>query len=97
MPHKRPHYAFSLFSSSNLELSDCLTETITDSNQLNANKDLMKCKMEAFVTNLQGQIIKKLQEFEPESKFIVDRWTRKEGGGGRNFAFLFQILHLIPK
>ena len=81
-PEKRPHYAFSLFGSSDLDFTDCLTGTVTDKNELVANKDKMKCKMEAYITNLQGQIIKKLQELETEQKFIVDKWSRKEGGGG---------------
>lgn len=38
----------------------------------------MKCQMEAYITNLQGKIIKKLQELEPEGKFEVDRWNRPE-------------------
>ena len=43
-----------------------------------AKKHLMKYKMEAYVTNLQGKIIKKLQELEPETEFYVDRYIRKE-------------------
>ncbi|CAF0870183.1 unnamed protein product [Brachionus calyciflorus] len=83
-PDKKPHHAFSLFSSSSsdIDLSDCLTNTITDENELRANSSQMKNRMEAFITNLQGKIIKKLQSFEPETKFKVDRWLRKEGGGG---------------
>jgi len=65
-----------------LELSDALTNTITDEAILLENQNLMRTKMEVFVTNLQGQLIQKLQEIEPESKFIVDRWNRKQGGGG---------------
>ena len=34
--------------------------------------------MEVYVTNLQGKIIKKLQELEPGAEFIVDKWERKE-------------------
>jgi hypothetical protein len=91
-PEKRPHYAFSLFGSSDLDFSDCLTDTVTNKDDLVANKDKMKCKMEAYITNLQGQIIKKLQELETEQKFVIDKWSRKEGGGGmwaKYFVFLF--------
>lgn len=77
-PDKRPHYAFSLFSSSDIELNDCLTQTITPEDELMEKKDVMRCRMEAFITNLQGKIIKKLQTYEPEQKFLVDRWLRKE-------------------
>jgi coproporphyrinogen III oxidase len=81
-----------LFGSSDLNFSDCLTDTVTNKDDLVANKDKMKCKMEAYITNLQGQIIKKLQELETEQKFVIDKWSRKEGGGGmwaKYFVFLF--------
>jgi coproporphyrinogen III oxidase len=42
----------------------------------------MRYKMEAYVTNLQGKVIKELQKHEPEVQFKVDKWARKEGGGG---------------
>jgi peptidoglycan hydrolase CwlO-like protein len=78
-PENMPHHA--AFFSSKLELSDCLTNTITDEKQLQETKDLMKSKMEAFITNLQGKLVKSLQELESEKsdkKFLVDRWTREE-------------------
>ena len=80
LAESKPHHAFSLFpsSSSSLDLKDCLVETVTGADELNANKHLMRCKMEAFVTNLQGRIIKSLQEKETDAKFVVDRWLRKE-------------------
>ncbi len=79
---KSIHYAFSLWpfgnSEQEIDLSDTLAGTVTDEKKILDNKNLMRYKMEAFITNLQGKIIKKLQEQEPESKFIVDKWTRKE-------------------
>lgn len=52
---KQPHHAavFSLFGDK-IELGDCLAPTITDESELRARKDLMRCRMEAFITNLQG-------------------------------------------
>jgi coproporphyrinogen III oxidase len=38
----------------------------------------MRSKMELFVINLQGKIIKKFQELEPGAEFTVDKWARKE-------------------
>lgn len=76
-PDKRPHHALSLFSS-DMDFNDCLTNTITEENELKSKPDLMRHKMEAFVTNLQGRVIKRLQKFEPETEFVVDRWLRKE-------------------
>ena len=75
-PENMPHHA--AFFSSKLDLSDCLTNTITSPNDLENSKDLMKSKMEAYITNLQGKIVKSLQSLEPEKKFLVDRWTRQE-------------------
>lgn len=75
---KQVHHAFSLFSSDKIDLSDCLAATITDENELREKKDRMRCRMEAFITNLQGKVIKSLQEVETDKKFVVDRWTRKE-------------------
>lgn len=82
---KKPAYAISLpwpFKSDQIDLSQVLDGTISDEKEIHDNKDKMRYKMEAYITNLQGKIIKKLQELEPESKFIVDKWSRKEGGGG---------------
>ena len=75
-PENMPHHAASSLPA--LELGDCLTNTVTDEKVLEATKDQMKSRMEAYVTNLQGKIIKSLQALEPEKKFLVDRWMRKE-------------------
>lgn len=63
---------------SDLDLSEAMTTTITDEKILNENPDSMRAKMECYCTNLQGRIIRKFQELEPESKFIVDKWNRKQ-------------------
>lgn len=74
-------HAFSLFPAK-IDLSDVLTEPVSGEKTIMENKDKMKYKMEAFITNLQGKIIKKLQELEKDAKFKVDKWSRAEGGGG---------------
>jgi len=82
---KQPAMAFSLWpfgNNNDIDLSDALEGTISDEKQIYDNKDKMRYRMEAYITNLQGKIIKELQEQEPESKFVVDKWARKEGGGG---------------
>lgn len=81
---KKPAFAFSLwpFGNSGIDLSNVLEGTVSDEKEIYDNKDKMRYKMEAFITNLQGKIIKDLQQHEPEAKFIVDKWSRKEGGGG---------------
>ncbi len=65
-------------ASTDIDLSDALVEPITDVNTLKSNSDKMKHKMEVFITNLQGKIIKELQSLESDAKFFVDRWTRPE-------------------
>ena len=35
-----------------------------------------------FIRGLQNEICKALEAFEPEAKFIEDRWERQAGGGG---------------
>ena len=65
-------------ATSEIDLTDALAGTVTDKEEILENQNLMRYKMEAFITNLQGKIIKKFQEYEPESIFIVDKWARKE-------------------
>jgi hypothetical protein len=82
-PDHNSHHALSFFSKPNqIDLSDALTNSITDEKVLRERSDVMRYQMEAYITNLQGQIIKQLQELEPNAKFKVDRWMREEGGGG---------------
>lgn len=60
-----------------------LTEPITDINQLMANHDDMKTRMELFIMKIQADFVRALENEENFGKrFIVDRWLRKEGGGG---------------
>ncbi len=79
---KSLHYAFSLWprkdDENHIDLSETLAGTISSEKEILENKHLMRYKMEAFVTNLQGKIIKKLQEQETESTFVVDKWNRQE-------------------
>ena len=83
-PSLKPHYALSFPSSksTDIELADCLCKTITDEKVIEEKKSQMRYRMEAYITNLQGNIIKQLQELETDAKFQVDRWMREEGGGG---------------
>ena len=68
----------SLSGSNDIDLSDAATQPITDIETLNSNSDKMRYKMEAFITNLQGKIVKELQSLENDAKFVVDRWLREE-------------------
>lgn len=42
----------------------------------------MRVRMETYVKDLQYRIVQALQAKESTQKFIVDQWTRKEGGEG---------------
>lgn len=60
-----------------------LAEPITDVNKLQANPDDMKTRMELFIMKIQTDFVHSLENEENFGKrFIVDRWLRKEGGGG---------------
>ena len=41
----------------------------------------MKNRMELFVMHIQSIVCENLEKFE-EKRFAVDKWERKEGGGG---------------
>lgn len=42
----------------------------------------MQLRMEAFVKASQQEIIKELENLEPEKRFRIDKWIRAEGGDG---------------
>ncbi|KAL1131224.1 hypothetical protein AAG570_010842 [Ranatra chinensis] len=67
----------------NLNTSQFMAEPITDMETLASNSSDMKVQMELFILRTQNDFCKALEaEEEPGLKFTVDRWTRKEGGGG---------------
>lgn len=60
-----------------------ITVPITPAEELTRNKNDMKCQMELLILRIQAELCKALEAEEQDSKkFIVDRWERKEGGGG---------------
>ncbi|XP_053697951.1 oxygen-dependent coproporphyrinogen-III oxidase [Sabethes cyaneus] len=60
-----------------------MAEPITSKTLLAANPDDMKTKMELLVMKIQAEFCHALQNEEFfGKKFTVDRWERKEGGGG---------------
>lgn len=54
---------------------------ITPLDKLAENPDDMKTRMELMIMKVQNDFCKAL-EGEDVAKFKVDRWERKEGGGG---------------
>lgn len=60
-----------------------MANTITDQNELIKNKNDMKSRMELFIMKIQADFVEQLEKQEDMGdKFIIDRWSRKEGGGG---------------
>lgn len=60
-----------------------LTEPITNVDHLLNNENDMKSKMELFVMKIQADFVRSLEAEENfGKKFHIDRWLRKEGGGG---------------
>jgi len=80
---------FSLFTTSQPSDLDSyktwMAEPITSIDELKKNESEMKYKMEALIMRIQSEFIKALEKeelYELGKKFEVDRWMRKQGGGG---------------
>lgn len=59
-----------------------MAEPITPLKKLQDNSEDMKTKMELMILRVQSEFCKALEIEENQNKFIVDKWDRKEGGGG---------------
>ncbi|XP_078416290.1 oxygen-dependent coproporphyrinogen-III oxidase, mitochondrial [Cetorhinus maximus] len=59
-----------------------MSDPVTDINKLLENKDDMRTKMELLIMDVQADVCKALAEVDGGEPFKVDRWHRKEGGGG---------------
>uniref|UniRef100_A0A3Q0S6K3 Oxygen-dependent coproporphyrinogen-III oxidase, mitochondrial n=1 Tax=Amphilophus citrinellus TaxID=61819 RepID=A0A3Q0S6K3_AMPCI len=58
-----------------------MSPPVTDINVLQERKDEMRTKMEMLIMETQAEFCKALEKVDG-GKFRVDRWDRKEGGGG---------------
>lgn len=58
-----------------------MAKPLSKSDDLEKTRSAMKTRMELMILRTQGEICKKLAEIEGND-FRVDRWERKEGGGG---------------
>lgn len=66
-----------------LNTSIYMAEPITGADDLFKNEDDMKTKMELMIMKIQSDFCRALEAEEyAGQKFKVDRWLRKEGGGG---------------
>ncbi|KAG5874570.1 hypothetical protein JTB14_019572 [Gonioctena quinquepunctata] len=75
--------ALAFFSSKQkINTSEFMALPITPVDKLSLNPDDMKTKMELMIMKVQKEFCTALEIEEDCNKFIVDRWERKEGGGG---------------
>lgn len=66
-----------------LNHNDMMAKPITPEEQLLANNEDMKAMMELMIMKVQADFCRELEGEENfGKKFKVDRWERKEGGGG---------------
>ncbi|KAK0183173.1 hypothetical protein PV327_001240 [Microctonus hyperodae] len=67
---------------SQLDTTKFMAEPITDIAELKKNAGDMKTKMEVLILKIQADFCRSLEAFEDDLNFKVDKWSRKEGGGG---------------
>ncbi|EDW77414.1 uncharacterized protein Dwil_GK18283 [Drosophila willistoni] len=66
-----------------LNVNRFMAEPITDANVLLEDPDNMRHRVELLIMEIQAEFCRSLETEEMNGqKFIVDRWQRKEGGGG---------------
>lgn len=66
-----------------VDIKNFMAEPISDVSKLEKYRTSMQARMELLIMKIQADFCKALESEETdESKFRVDRWTRKEGGGG---------------
>ena len=73
---------FSLFFWKKSEKEGFMAEPISGHKSLQGHQMEMRLRMEKMITRVQYELCKQLAAFEPGQDFRVDRWERKEGGGG---------------
>lgn len=59
-----------------------MTEPVTDLDTLQQNPDSVRSKMELMIMKIQHDVCRALEEQDGDKKFLIDKWKRKEGGGG---------------
>ncbi len=67
----------------NLTQDFLMAETLNDFEQLKSEiGQSMRSRMELTVMYVQACVCKRMQQLDDSKQFKVDRWLRKEGGGG---------------
>ncbi|XP_036772448.2 oxygen-dependent coproporphyrinogen-III oxidase, mitochondrial isoform X2 [Manis pentadactyla] len=68
---------------------------VTDLRELRRRPGDMKTKMELLILETQAQVCQALAQVDGGARFSVDRWERKEGGGG--ISCVLQDGHVFEK
>lgn len=64
-----------------VDSSQFMAEPLTDASSLENNMNDMRSRMEVMILGVQADICRRLAAIDGQ-EFRVDRWLRKEGGGG---------------
>ncbi|XP_004465990.1 oxygen-dependent coproporphyrinogen-III oxidase, mitochondrial [Dasypus novemcinctus] len=72
-----------------------MASPVTDLRELRRRPDDMKTKMELLIMETQAQVCQALAQVDGGASFSVDRWERKEGGGG--ISCVLQDGHIFEK
>lgn len=70
------------YSTAHCAESKYMAQPITPENKLNESPNDMKTRMELMIMRIQAEFCRALEAEENKTRFKVDRWERKEGGGG---------------
>ncbi|KAL4233101.1 hypothetical protein ACF0H5_007786 [Mactra antiquata] len=71
-----------LFAASLAEENGWMSDPVTDIDDMEKNADTMRIRMEKMLMAVQAEFCRALEEEEGGKKFVVDKWQRKQGGGG---------------
>ncbi|XP_045195915.2 oxygen-dependent coproporphyrinogen-III oxidase-like [Mercenaria mercenaria] len=71
-----------VYAATLLEKHGWMSEPVTDPVQMEKNSDTMRIRMEKMIMDIQAEFCRALEAEEGGKKFLVDKWQRKEGGGG---------------
>ena len=69
------------FANKKESLDECMAEPISGYDALSGQRLETRLLMEKLCMEIQFKLCKELEKFE-DKKFTIDRWVRKEGGGG---------------
>jgi len=64
------------------EVSKFMATPVTSIEKLSANKEDIKARMELLILDIQAEMCRALEEADGQSKFLVEKWSRVQGGGG---------------